>query len=314
MRKTRWTYNNLSRDRILYSGLPIGDQPAFMIALVTSMEVFAADGTKVARTEYNYDNYNEQNWVPGNPYNGNLIDTPGVVNFSPSFNPYFITMQYMFGGFRKRGNITSVVRYPNALDPASAITTSVVYDKTGNVRTVTTNNKQSKFDFTLGTQYAYSTTDTVGSSDPNSSIKIAASSTYDFNTGLTLSATDANSRLTQESYYLDSWRHKQTIAPTGANVLDEYDDVALSVNSTTKGSDGTIAEKSVTRLDGRGQTIRTEALAPNGVWDLIEIQYDDLGRTSRESLPYRAGQTPVWIDTTYDALGAGYKETGARSK
>jgi RHS repeat-associated protein len=309
IRKTKWAYNSFTLDRILYSGLPTDDRPAFMTSLVTSMEVFAADGTKVARTEYNYDNYNEQGWVPGSPYPGNLVNTPGVVSFSPYFDPYWFGMGYQFGGYSRRGNITSIVSYPNALDPASAITTNVIYDKTGNVRTVTTNNKQNTFVYTLGTQYAYSTTDTVGSSDPNSLIKITTSCTYDFNTGLKLSATDANSRPTQEAYYLDSWRHKQTIAPTGANVLDEYNDVALSVTSTSKGSDGTIAEKTVTKLDGRGQTIRTETLAANDLWDLQDTQYDDLGRTLKESLPYRSGQTPTWIETTYDALGRVTKKT-----
>jgi len=317
VRKTQWAYNRFSIARILYqsSALPQNrEQPGFMPSLVTLMEVFGADGTtKVGRTEYNYDNYNDQNWVPGTQYNGNMIDTPGVsqTGFCPNFDPYFFTWQYMFGGFRGRGNITSVVTYSNATDVSTAITTSVIYDKTGNVRSVTTGSKQNKFDYILGTQYAYSTTDTQGSSDANSSIKLTTSSTWDFNTGLKLSATDANSRQTQESYYLDSWRHKQTTAPTAATVLDEYNDDNLSVTTTTKGSDGTIAEKSVTRLDGRGQTIRTETLAPNDAWDLTDIQYDGLGRRVKESVPYRTGQSPVWRETTYDPLGRVTKKTAS---
>lgn len=307
IRKTKWTYNRSNIGRIMDgSSLPAGgDRPGFMPNLVTSVEVFDGSNTKLARTEYNYDDYNEQNWNPwisGSTYSGNLIDTPGVTGFSSSFDPRVWGLLYFLGTMRLRGNITSVVTYSDATNSASAITTSIVYDITGNVRSVTTGNKQNKFDYVLGTDYAYPTTDTSGSSDPSSTIKITTSCTYDFNTGLKLSATDANSRPTLESYYLDSWRHKQTTAPTGATVLDEYNDVALSVTSTSKGSDGAIAEKIVSKFDGRGQTIHTETLAPNDAWDLKDAQYDDLGRGVSESLPYRTGQTPTWIETNYDAL------------
>ncbi len=307
IRKTKWTYNPSTIARVMTgTTMPAGgDKPGFMPDLVTKVEVFDSNDTKLARTDYIYDDYDEANWNPWlSPptYPGNLIDTPGVTGFSSTWDPRLWGLFYFYGGNRYRGNITSVVTYSDATNTASAITTSIIYDITGNVRTVTTGNKQNKFNYVLGTDYAYPTTSTVGSSDANSTIKITTSCTYDFNTGLKLSATDANSRPTLESYYLDSWRHKQTTAPTGATVLDEYNDVALSVTSTSKGSDGTIAEKTVTKFSGRGQTIHTETLAPNDAWDLKDAQYDDLGRGVKESLPYRTGQTPTWIETTYDAL------------
>ncbi len=307
IRKTKWTYNPSTIARVMTgTTMPAGgDKPGFMPDLVTKVEVFDGNDTKLARTDYIYDDYDEENWNPWlSPptYTGNLIATPGVTGFNNSWDPRLWGLFYFFGGNRFRGNITSVVIYPDATNTASAITTSVIYDITGNVRTVTTNGKQNNFDFTLGTNYAYPTTETFGSSDTNSTIKISTSCTYDFNTGVKLSVTDANSRPTLESYYLDSWRHKQTTAPTGATVFDEYNDVALSVTSTSKGSDGAIAEKIVTRFNGRGQTIRTETLAPNDAWDLKDAQYDDLGRGVKESLPYRTGQTPGWIETNYDAL------------
>ena len=264
---------------------------ARLLYLVTSIEVSAGDGSRLSRVEYEYDGYGDGY----DPNAGDILNTPGVV----SQDGYYY---WNWFGFKYRGNVTKVTSYADAANLGGPLTTLLTYDRTGNVRTVTKSGKQRAFTFTLDTQYTFPTTEVAGSPDSNSAARITTGMTYDFNSGLPLSATDANSRNTQSTYYLDSWRLKKETAPTGATKLSEYDDVALSSTQTTKGSDGTIAASSTTKIDGRGQVIKVEALGANG-WDTVETQYDAMGRNSKESRPYSASQTPRWSETFYDVLG-----------
>ncbi len=62
--------------------------------------------------------------------------------------------------------------------------------------------------------------------------------------------------------------------------------------------------------NGRGQVRRTARLAPGG-WDVVDVEYDSLGRSTRVSSPRRKGPIPeqwteepvtAWNTVTYDAL------------
>lgn len=303
LRRTAYTYSNYSYyiERRLYPGVASASSRPRLLYVVTSVEVYAGDGTRVSRTENNYDEY-DPNYQQG-AYHGDLVNTPSVSSHDGCFDPYFAPSWYWLGGYKYRGNLTSKISYTDAANLAGPLSTQLTYDITGNVRTVTKSGRQRAFTYELNTQYAYPTIQTVGSPDSNSVIRMTTSATYDFNTGLALSTTDANSRPKQASYYLDSWRPKQDVEPTAAKTLYEYDDVALSATATMIGADGTIADQSVTKANGRGQAIALEALNANGYRDTVETQYDDLGRRFKQTLPHVAGQTAAWSELSYDALG-----------
>lgn len=286
--------------------------------LVKVVEVYASDNvTRVSRTEYQYDGQT-------------LADAPGVVMHDEASNPY--SPEYLIPGncyyncdyycyyecepdrwatdynpaTDYRGLITQVTKYANAgTEPASgAVIETRSYDITGNMVSASTSCCQlTSSSYTQATQYAYPVSQTRGSSDPNSPIHVTNSITYDFNTGLTLSATDPNGRVSQNSYVADTLRPQTSYLPTGAYVSYAYDDAGMSVTETTYLADGTIANQNVQLLNGRGQVRREKALGANSVWDMVDVQYDALGRVIQQSLPYRSGDTPQWSTTAYDAIG-----------
>lgn len=309
VRATRTQYQNSSN----YTSRHIFNLP-------TVIEIYAGDNiTRVSRTEYQYDGQT-------------LTDTPNVVMHDDAWNPYapqewvppYCYCEYNEWGYCQqvcdpgyyvsaynpatdfRGNITQITRYANAAtEPASgAITETRAYDITGNM--VTTNTsccQQANTSYTQATQYAYPTSQTRGSSDPNSPIHVTTTATYDFNTGVGLSSTDSNGRVSQISYYADTLRPQNMYSPTGAYVSHVYDEAAMSITQTTYQVGGVLAEQSVKYLNGRGQVWREMALGANNVWDMVDVQYDAFSRITQQSRPYRTGETIQWGITTYDALG-----------
>jgi RHS repeat-associated protein len=290
--------------------------------LVKAIEVYASDNiTRVSRTEYQYDGQT-------------LSNTPGVVMHDNASNPYAPQIWipphcrceeqqnesspctevcdpgYYASAYDTetdfRGLVTQVKTFSNAAtEPASgAITETRSYDINGNLVTASTSCcQQMSINYTQATQYAYPSSQTRGSSDPNSSVQVATSATYDFNTGLGLTGTDPNGRVSQATYFAETLRPQTAYSPTGAYVSYAYDEAAMSVTDTTYAADGAIADQNVKLLNGRGQVRREKALGINNVWDMVDTQYDALGRVTQQSLPYRSGDTIQWSTTTYDALG-----------
>lgn len=313
LRATRTQYQNSTN----YTSRHI-----FNLPLV--VEIYGSDNTtRVSRTEYQYDS---------NGDGQDLLDTPDVVMHDESFNPHapeypveycceydndnncIQTCSYYQSPYLQatdyRGNVTQITRYANAgTEPASgAITETRHYDITGNlVKASSSCCQQTSITYTSATQYAYPESQTRGSSDLNSPIHVTTYATYNFNTGLTLSSTDANGRTTQSTYFASTLRPDTVYSPTDAYVSYEYDESAMSITETTKLADGTVADKNVKLLNGRGQVRREQALAgvsgTTNIWDFIDVQYDAMGRVTQQSLPYRAGDTVQWSTTTYDALG-----------
>ncbi|HKR11962.1 MAG TPA: RHS repeat-associated core domain-containing protein [Pyrinomonadaceae bacterium] len=295
------------------------------------VEVFAADGTtRVSRTEYQYD---------GQP----LVARPDVVRHDPSFNPHAEAEGHCFvildpndpdctgnclfspvfpqcdgicseifhcpynSATDYRGNLTQTTTYADAINLTGAVTKTRRYDITGNL--VTAGEaccEQTSFNYTVDTQYAYPLSQTRGSAtDPLA--QITTSTTYDFNTGLVLSMTDANGRASQTSYFPTSLRAQTTTMPTGAHTDYEYDDTAMSVTETTylesHPAHTTIAQQHTKLLNGRGQLRQEKALGAGNVWDFVDVGYDEMGRVSQQSRPYRTGDTIRWSTHVYDALG-----------
>ncbi|HEX8140108.1 MAG TPA: lamin tail domain-containing protein [Pyrinomonadaceae bacterium] len=289
--------------------------------LVKAAEVYTSDGaTRVSRTEYQYD---------GQP----LADAPGVVMHDERSNPhapvfehpgrcyydynyynyydnYYCEPDYTTSEYNSatdyRGNVTQITTYANAgTEPASgAITESRRYDITGNlVEASTSCCQQTSVVYTSATQYAYPTSQTRGSSDPNSPVHVTQSATYDFSTGLMLSSTDAQGRLSQNVYTPDTLRTQTAYSPTGAYLSYAYDEVGLSVTETLHTADGAVADQDTKLLDGRGQVRQYRSLGAGGLWSMVDVRYDIFGHITQQSLPYRNGEQIQWGTTTYDVMG-----------
>ncbi len=275
--------------------------------LVTRTDVYAGDGTtRLARTEYVYDQFQGT---------AGLMDTPDVNygGYEIGHSPYLNPSNYAIYNLDSRGNLTTIKRYANAvtLDESSAVVEIRHYDITGNVRKVETACcEQTTIDYTLSTQYAWPESQINGSpSDENK--QNTASGTYDFNTGLGLTSTDANGRISENTYYPNSLRPEKEISPTGAFSYHQYDDVAMKITDFVHeegapAGGSNFASKSITSLDGRGAVIRETSFGKNAagaiVEDRVDIKYDQLGRASQQSRPYRSGDTVQWGTVTYDFL------------
>ena len=260
--------------------------------LPTTVEVFAADNTtRVSLTEYQYDGQT-------------LEDTPGVVMHADNHNPYAPSGYNPVTAYR--GNVTQVTSYADATGFTGAVTETRRYDITGNmIKASTSCCQQTTFSYTPDTQYGYPLSQTRGSAtDPYA--QVTTSATYDFNTGLTLSVTDANGRLSQTSYESATLRLSIVTLPTGAHTDYGYDDGGMVVGARTylaPSEGGAMADWNVKFLNGRGQVRQEKALGAGGVWDFVDTVYDNMGRVSQQSRPYRNGNTQQWTTAVYDALG-----------
>lgn len=310
IRVTRTTFDNGSN----YTGRHIFNLPL-------SEEVFAGDGsTRVSRTTYEYDNQP-------------LTSRPGGVAFHlPSHDPYntdeiccdccnwqwdhmtdsWVCAEWCPGipifdpGTNYRGNLTQKVIYANAAVPSEPISENYRYDITGSRVLTSMGSKQTTFEYTSATSYAYPLSQTDGSPS-NVLQQVTTSSTYDVNTGLVLSSTDANGRSTQTTYDTQTLRPLTESTAAGAHIDYSYDDANLSRTQTiylqSHPTHTTIAEQNVTLINGKGQVRQERSLADGGLWDLVDTVYDSTGQMSQQSLPYRSGDTIRWNTFTYDGLG-----------
>lgn len=294
--------------------------------LAQVVEVYAGDGTRASRTEYQYDG--------GTPNGGaTLAGLPTTAaQHNQASNPY--APQYWVDGLcycmynewgycewtcdpgyyqtdydpstDYRGNLTQVTRYANAeAQPASgAITETRTYDVTGNVvASGSTCCQQTSVLFTSATQYGYPQSETRGSAT-NAAARLTTGAVYDFNTGLLVRSTDANGRETVTGYDA-AWRTQQVTMPTGATRGYAYNDAALTVTETVNLSaseGGGVSSQTVQILNGLGK-VRQEKALGGGVWDIVDTQYDVMGRVSQQTRPYRTGEAQYWNGTSYDALG-----------
>jgi len=299
-----------------------------LINLVTSTKILQGDDSAnvlAAFTERKYDEYAEtlksyprdgsstlDIFVFGESRQANGIT--GILSFAAFFSPEARSSTTPNGGFgtdyfTKRGNLTSVTKYAdtsNPAAPASPIIEKMKYDMAGNVISsskLCCEEQSSNFN-SLANQYSFPSSETRGSSNTNSLLRVTTSTGYDLAAGLPLSVTNANNRTTQTSYYLDSGRPKEITSPTGSTVFFEYDDVAMKVTQTTRlSTNGTITAQTTSYFNGLGQIKKEEALGANNAIDIVETLYDQYGRPSKQSIPYRTGQTPQWRETVYDPAG-----------
>lgn len=276
--------------------------------LVTLTDVYDGNGVRLSRTEYSYDQFQGT---------AGLIDTPGVIGYDIGMSPYLNQPNYTIYNLDSRGNVTTIKRYANAEtldedDEDATVIETRHYDITGNVRKVETACcAQTTINYTLNMQYAWPESRISGSLSDTSK-QNTTSAIYDFNTGLVETSTDANDRDLQIEYDPNTLRPVRVISPTFAYSHHIYDDLAMTVIDFAyeAGLDGpNFASRSDKFLDGRGSLIKAVSFGKAGVQDIGEAKYDQLGRLSQQSRPYRAGMTPVWSTVTYDFLDRPEKTT-----
>ncbi len=211
-----------------------------------------------------------------------------------------------------RGNLTKTTVYSDAATPSGAIAQTKQYDDTGNLVAESASCCELKtYDYTLATQYAYPTTQTRGSSDPNSPLRNTATAVYDFNTGLIKQTTDPNGRTAYTSYNPDTLRPTVSTSSTGAYSQTTYDESAMTITEEVKEANGTLAGKNISYLNGLGLVKRQDSIGPNNVVDIVETKYNNLAEVWKESRPYRTGDTVQWSEKFYDLQGRLFKIVGA---
>ncbi len=297
--------------------------------LVKTTEVFDGAGNRVARADTEYDN----NAVVNGTQNHNLKATPGVTMHFGSYDPFttetqegpnclqwdytdpndpegtrFCVQYEQISAYDQntvfRGNVTKTTGYADAANLTGAIFQTKQFDTTGNLVAESASCCQLKtYDYTIATQFAYPTTQTRGSSDPNSTVRNTTSAVYDFYNGLVKQTTDANGRTSTVSYNSANLRPTIATSSTGAYSQTMYDEAAMTVTEETREANGNLAGKSITYLNGIGKVKREEAFGPNNVTDIVETTYTNLGQTWKQTRPYRAGETPQWSETVYDVQG-----------
>ena len=86
---------------------------------------------------------------------------------------------------------------------------------------------------------------------------------------------------------------------TNGNNSCGLSDAAYQLTSVQDGS-----PTSVSTHDKLGRVLRTQSKLLDGTLSYSDTQYNNKGQTTRQSLPYRSGDTPLWSTfTSYDSLG-----------
>ncbi len=256
--------------------------------LVKASETVEANGTRVSRTEFEYDN----NFVVAQN-NHNLVNAPTtpvdtLAGFDKSHNPYDTTVCARCGGcttyhtytcgpqgqqcttcvawadvptYRRetnfRGNVTKVRTFTDAANLTGAIDRFKQYDITGNVVKQNTDCcAQMNFTYDPAYNYAYPTRQTrgpaVATPDPNATNTAATYVAYDYYTGLPTYSKDANGLESTVQYNAANLRIERANSPTGAATTYFYNDAGMGIGVATFDAGGVLADKHDRLLNGLG--------------------------------------------------------------
>ncbi len=165
------------------------------------------------------------------------------------------------------GKVISTSQYP--FDATSGTTTSCTYDSDG--------------------RHVTSSTDELG-----------LTTTYardDY--GNPVSVTDAHGNVTHNTF--DDWgRCIRTLRPDGSADTTSFAWGGIGLYKVATNSN--TAPSTVTHYDALGREVRREEKRFDGEWLKTDTEYDNLGRMSRVSLPYRDSTQKQWSTYSYDAF------------
>jgi RHS repeat-associated protein len=284
-----------------------------LLHLVTSIKVFEGGSTvPLSWVKYDYD------LVGGT----SLTPRAGIEMHDPVYDPSS-AMTYD-SATDKRGNLSSVTAYADAATPSNPTVNTSSYDIAGNVVSQTVNCcRQKLFTYDAAYKFAYPTSQTRGDAG-----QLTSSASYDFNTGLARTSVDENNQVTTLYYFPDSLRLDYIRHPDTSFTQWHYGGDALvyapdaaHLNSYVAVATSTGIDKVVwdyTFMDGRGAVARHFKGNPDpSQWESTDIEYDIMGRTTRQSNPYystgaNSAINPAGLWTTvgqYDGLGRATRVT-----
>jgi RHS repeat-associated protein len=272
-----------------------------LVALPTETKVKDGSGTVVAATKLIYDETGYASLAYGGTVSG--WTSPGALVRGMATT----TQQWL----NYDGTNWSV--WPNG----SWITTHTQYDQCGSVRYQwDAKGSQSEIIYTDSFSGGTATTPTWAYPTQTkapmvSGTQLTTSTIYDYQTGKPTSATDANAYASTTEY--NDTLNRVTKVVRGANLSDSspakgrteisYDDTNRKITATSsKDNYNTLALKTEGVFDGLGRASEKRAYESATAYSTVKTTYDDLGRVSQVSSPYRAGETVYWTTTTYDAL------------
>jgi len=277
-----------------------------LVSLPKQVRTLGSGTTVLARTDFEYDNYNDDtnnkpilprssiiglDAAPGGAARGNATKTQHALNVTTGDGPKKFTR------YDVAGNVVS------EKDPLGLVTQTEFDD--------------AFIDSIPRNTFAYPTLVSSAIPDPQGitglNTSLTSSTIYDFYTGLPRQSTDPNGQVTTTEYDIYG-RVTRIVRPSGGGETNyEYSDVPGNVFvKELVQQDATRSVESRTYQDGLGKTIRTFLRTGVGAnpWVVRDVHYDELGRPSQTLEPYNVatpGPTPGTCGqctvTTYDTLG-----------
>jgi RHS repeat-associated protein len=239
-------------------------------------------------TEYRYDESERQ-------------PTPGVVGFdrrfipgSPSYSP----------ATTRRGNVTTVERFSDAVHQADPVKETRTYDQCGNLCTSAVGVGRTERLYRPEAEYMAPSAIRLVASNPADPTMLEVTATTYLPNGQPWILTDANGQRAELQYEAGGRPLRQLSQTTGATVNWDYDDANLKQTRFVRdgGSPSSITSSEQQILDGRGRVLSTLTAKPEG-WVAVDYQYDLRGRLRATSAPHHLGDATVrWSTTDYDAL------------
>jgi RHS repeat-associated protein len=272
-----------------------------LVGLLTSTRVKNSSGTELAKTKTSYDDFDDTG-----SYQQGLYP---LLNYGVSI-----------GGWIDVGSLRGLATTSSVwLDTtAGYVSTHAQFDQFGNLRnTWDANGKQGQMSYSANFSYAYLTSASTAVPDPTgtygATTGLSTIADYNANTGLMTVLTDANGRST--SYEYDSLNRLSVITlPDGGHVTYGYFDQPgdLYIRVLTE-EDASRSIETRTYADGLGRPTRSFLNEGTGStpWLVRDTYYDNMGRLSKTSNPYRVAGANSVVPTTcaactttgYDALG-----------
>jgi RHS repeat-associated protein len=222
-----------------------------------------------------------------------------------------------------RGNVTTTKRYTDiALN--LHLDTHQQFDQCGNLRVAyNERNLQTQTDYSSTYKHAYPTQVTTPVPDPTgahgSTFALISSSTFDYTTGLPLTTTDPNGQVTSMSYKDDLdvtdplTRLRKVTRPDGGWTKYTYgDSVGNLFKLTDTKQDATRTLKTYEYFDPMGRISRSFLSEGGTTYITTDTLYDQMGRASKVSHPYRTDtlggaaditHTSNWTTSSFDPLG-----------
>jgi len=300
-----------------YNGATIPCTGTSIIGAISNRTVqVTLPGVSPAKTYTTYDTYGLPTETDEYDYGPTLVRKTTVSYDRPSGTDCGVTKSYVLdrpcaiqvydgapslkaetdNTYDASGNLLTETHINTGGSPAS-IQRSFTYSATGVLQTSTDFNSN---------QTTYTNTSCNNSFPTTISLpmSLSRSMTWHCGGGVPSSVTDENSQPTSLSYE-NLWRPTSVDLPGGAQVSWTYNDTASPPNVVTTTKLTTSMNRIDTaRYDGLGRVTQAQLADPEGD-DKVDATYDDLGRTSTVSNPYRSIAEPTYgTDSyTYDALG-----------